>query len=110
MDHPEESSICVIYCTAPRDDSSRIARELVERRLIACVNITPVRSVYRWEGHICDESEDLLIIKTTRVQAEDLVSAIRGIHPYEVPEVIIIPVSGGYQGYLDWVAGEVFDP
>ncbi|PWR72338.1 divalent-cation tolerance protein CutA [Methanospirillum lacunae] len=100
------SDISVIYCTAPSDDSTRIARELLERRLVACVNITPVRSLYRWEGHLCDEKEDLLIIKTANHCVEDLIVAIRTIHPYEVPEIIALPVSKGFSGYIDWVMNE----
>jgi len=101
------SDISVIYCTAPSDDSTRIARELLERRLVACVNITPVRSLYRWEGHLCDEHEDLLIIKTANHCIDDLISTIRAIHPYEVPEIIALPVSKGFSGYIDWVMNEI---
>lgn len=100
------SDISVVYCTAPPGDSTRIARDLLERRLVACVNITPVQSLYRWEGHICDEKEDLLIIKTAKHCTEDLIAAIRAIHPYEVPEIITLPVSGGFLGYINWVMNE----
>ena len=110
MDDPIPADISVVYCTAPPEESSRIARELLERRLVACVNLTPVRSLYRWEGHVCDEPEDLLIMKTTTGCIEELIAAIRAIHPYEVPEIIALPVTKGYQGYLDWVVGETVSP
>lgn len=106
MDTHTLPEICVVYCTSPRDQSGAIARELLERRLVACVNITPVRSLYRWEGHICDDEEDLLIIKTKQSLVDDLIETITTIHPYDTPEVITIPLSNGYQKYLDWVASE----
>ena len=106
MTDEKSSDISVIYCTAPSTDSTRIARELLERRLVACVNITPVRSLYRWEGHLCDEKEDLLIIKTSNHCIEDLITVIRTIHPYEVPEIITLRVSKGFSGYIDWVINE----
>ncbi|MFH0966833.1 MAG: divalent-cation tolerance protein CutA [Methanobacteriota archaeon] len=102
----EPSDICVVYCTAPQDQSAKIARELLERRLVACVNITPVRSLYRWEGHICDDAEDLLIIKTRPTQLDDLIALIKAIHPYDLPEVIALPVIHGSPEYLDWVMNE----
>ena len=106
MENPEEPDICVVYCTAPAAESAKIAHELLERRLVACVNITAVRSLYRWEGHTCDDPEDLLIMKTAARLVPDLIEKIKTIHPYEVPEVIALPVTQGYQGYLDWVIGE----
>lgn len=102
----EPSDICVVYCTTPRDQSAKIATELLERRLVACVNITQVRSLYRWEGHIHDDAEDLLIIKTRSSLVDDLIVAIGSIHPYDTPEVIALPVTHGNQGYLDWVMAE----
>ena len=106
MSSQNTSDIYVVYCTVPHDESARIARELLERRLVACVNITPVRSLYRWEGHVCDDHEDLLIIKTSALCIDDLIATIRAIHPYEIPEVIALPVTHGFQGYLDWVVKE----
>lgn len=100
-------SVRVILCTAPQQDSERIVRELLERRLVACVNIMPVRSLYRWEGHVCDDREDLLIIKTEKSVIDELIRILTDIHPYEVPEVIVLPVEAGFSGYLDWVAGEI---
>lgn len=106
METTEDHEICVVYCTAPQADSARIAHELLERRLVACVNITPVRSLYRWEGHVCDDAEDLLIMKTIPGLVPELTAVITGLHPYKVPEVISLPVTGGYRGYLDWVMDE----
>jgi len=106
MNTASDAEISVVYCTVPSTDASRIAHELIERRLIACVNISPVRSLYRWEGHVCDDQEELLIMKTATRLVPDLVTAITAIHPYTTPEVIALPVSQGYRGYLDWVIAE----
>jgi len=106
MDISKKPGICVVYCTAPPEKSAGIAHELLERRLVACVNISPVRSLYRWEGHICDESEDLLIIKTRISALDELITTITMIHPYEIPEVIAVPVTGGSDDYHTWVIRE----
>ena len=106
MNPAPAADISVVYCTAPPDDSVRIVRELLERRLIACGSITPVRSLYQWEGHLCDDPEELLIMKTATRHVPDLVTAITAIHPYTTPEIIAVPADQGYQGYLDWVIEE----
>jgi len=106
MDILENSGICVVYCTVPQEESEKFSRELLERRLVACVNITPVRSFYRWDGHICDDKEDLLIMKTTNLLLDSLISTIKGMHPYDTPEVIALPITSGYNGYLEWVRNE----
>jgi periplasmic divalent cation tolerance protein len=98
--------ICVIYSTAPPSHAAELARSLIEKNLIACVNITPVRSLYRWKGEFCDDEEHLLIIKTRRELADTVIAAIKAGHPYEVPEIIALPVTAGYAPYLDWVYGE----
>ena len=82
----------------------QIAKTLVESKLAACVNIIPkVRSVYEWEGEISEEEEFLLIIKTTEQQKEDLKATLGEIHPYEVPELIFLPITDGLPDYLNWV-------
>ena len=106
MGNQNSPDILVIYCTTPPEESGRIAHELLERRLVACVNITSVRSLYRWEGQVCDDQEDLLIMKTAATCMDELITTIQAIHPYDTPEIIAVPVSQGYQGYLDWVIRE----
>lgn len=107
MDPETSTSVRVILCTAPASDAVSLARELLKRRLVACVNIMPVRSLYRWEGHICDDQEHLLIMKTESACTEELITTLTEIHPYDLPEIIVLPVESGYQGYLGWVTGEV---
>ncbi len=86
----------------------KIANALVEEGLAACVNIIPgVRSVYRWQGRICDEEELLLLIKTTAGRFEDVRRRIRGLHTYQVPEVISLPVGAADQDYISWLREQV---
>ena len=89
-------------------DSARIlARALVERRLAACVNMLPgVQSVYRWRDAIEEEGEVTLVIKTTAGRYTELEQAIKALHPYELPEIIALPVGAGLPAYLDWIAQE----
>ena len=86
--------------------AEKIARELIERRLAACVNLVgPVQSVYRWEGEVACSEERLLIIKTRVDRFEQVASAIRELHTYDVPEVLAVPLSAGDPRYLSWLAG-----
>jgi periplasmic divalent cation tolerance protein len=79
----------------------------VERRLAACVNIlSPCRSVYRWQGKTEDAEEFPMLIKTTRDRYADLEAAIRAGHPYELPEIIAMPLAAGLSAYLAWVGSE----
>ncbi|MEN8166880.1 MAG: divalent-cation tolerance protein CutA [Pseudomonadota bacterium] len=99
------TSILLTLCTVPdRDRAMNLAEKLVDSGLAACVNITaPITSVYRWEGKREMADEVLLLIKTTAGQYAALESAIRTLHPYELPEILAVPVEQGLQGYLDWV-------
>jgi|SRR5690349_10701154 periplasmic divalent cation tolerance protein len=84
-----------------------LARTLVERRLAACVNMLPgVQSVYRWRDAIEEEAEVTLLIKTTAGRYAELEQAIKALHPYELPEIIALPLSAGLPAYLDWIAQE----
>ncbi len=96
----------VIFSTAPPTESTAMARALLDHRLVACVNVIPVRSFYRWKGEFCDDQEHLLIAKTTQDKVETVISEIKGMHPYEVPEIIAVPVIAGHAPYLEWVHQE----
>jgi periplasmic divalent cation tolerance protein len=102
--------ICVIWSTVPPAQSAALAKSLLEKNLVACVNITAVRSLYRWKGACCDDEEHLLIIKTRRELAETVIRALKAEHPYEVPEIIVLPVIAGHAPYLDWVYAETNPP
>jgi periplasmic divalent cation tolerance protein len=97
----------VLFCTASEEESDTIAKTLVEERLAACVNITTVRSHYRWEGEICEDTEALLIIKTERSRVDRIIKRITDVHSYEVPEIIALPVLAGSEKYLEWVEESV---
>ncbi|MEM9074109.1 MAG: divalent-cation tolerance protein CutA [Myxococcota bacterium] len=99
----------VILCTAPDEPTAlRLARGLVEARLAACVNITqPIRSVYLWKGEVFDEVELQLVIKTTRERFESLETWLSKAHPYDVPEIIALPITKGSAAYLSWVRQSV---
>lgn len=98
----------VLTTVGLKDVAEKLATQLVERRLAACVNIVgPIRSVYRWKHKVQNEAEYLLLIKTTTEHAAQLQSAFRELHPYELPECLQLPVIGGSEEYLNWVAAEV---
>ena len=104
----EPGVIVVLTTTSSVDDAARIARELVERRLVACVNIVPqIRSIYRWEGEVQDEGESLLISKTVANRFEDVAAAIRELHPYDVPEIVALPAERIDPAYATWLRGSV---
>lgn len=94
----------VVYVTAPPADAESLAQVMVEQRVAACVNIIPmVRSIYGWKGEICNDGEALLVIKTTAARLQQLEALVVEHHPYEVPEVIALPIEAGYQPYLRWI-------
>lgn len=89
------------------DQAHALARLLIERRLAACVNVlAPCRSVYRWQGEVEEAEEVPVLIKTTGARYPDVEAAIRENHPYELPEIVAVPLARGLPGYLEWVAGE----
>lgn len=97
--------MCLV--TAPREDAARLAETLVDRGLAACCNvIDAVTSYFMWEGKLEKDKEALLVIKTCRAASKELVSVVGELHPYELPEVILLRVSGGLEGYLKWVVKE----
>jgi periplasmic divalent cation tolerance protein len=101
--------IRVIFSTAPPDKSGILARMLVDTKMVACVNIVPVQSCYRWNGEFCYEPEHLLILKTTLGKVNDVIATIKAHHPYEIPEIIALPVTEGHLPYLEWVYQETRD-
>jgi periplasmic divalent cation tolerance protein len=97
--------VVVVFSTFPSaEKAAEVVRMLVSEQLAACANLVgPVRSIYRWQGEIRDDSETLAVIKTTSERLEALNSRLVALHPYEVPEVIALPVTGGHAPYLAWV-------
>ena len=95
----------IVLTTIPADaDAPAFGRALVDERLAACVNLLPVmESVYRWEGRVEHESERQVVIKTARERVVALWERVREMHPYEVPEFVVIPIVDGNDAYLRWV-------
>ena len=100
--------VLVVFSTfGSADKAAEVARTLVSEGLAACVNLLPqVRSIYRWKGELCDDSETLAVIKTTSERFDAMKERLVSLHPYEVAEVIALPVENGHAPYLDWVASE----
>lgn len=88
-------------------EARRIAKDLVQRKLAACVNITPVTSLYRWKGRIVNEREWLMIIKTRSNVFAKLKRRISELHSYAVPEVVSLRIDSGHEAYLAWLDGEI---
>jgi periplasmic divalent cation tolerance protein len=100
-----ESEARVVLMTAPDSEQAAAwARTLVEERLAACVNLVPgLHSVYRWEGKVEEAQEVLLVAKTAADRCAALAARLEALHPYELPELLVLPVSGGSDRYLAWV-------
>ncbi len=98
----------LVFTNLPdRPSAERLAQSLVQGRLAACVNIlAPCRSVYSWKGKVENAEEHPMLIKTTRDRYASLEAAIRAGHPYELPEIIAVPLAAGFTAYLDWVGAE----
>lgn len=95
----------LVLCTCPDEDSARQLSEfIVQEKLAACVNIVnPISSIFAWQGRIHTERESLLLIKTTERAYSALEQAIKQQHPYDVPEIIAIPIQQGSADYLNWI-------
>lgn len=101
-----DSQCVLVMCTLPADaDASGLARALVEERLAACVNLLPpMESVFRWDGKVDRETERQLLIKTSRDRVDALWERLRELHPYDVPEFLVLPIVDGNAAYLKWIA------
>ena len=99
----------IVFTTVDKKETAeRLALQLVEQRLAACVNILgPLQSIYRWRGQVHNDPEFLLLIKTTAECSAQLRSDLKSLHPYELPECLEISVDGGSEEYLAWIAAAV---
>ena len=99
--------VCLVTIS-DAEQGKALARKLLEMKLVACVNVVPaITSLYWWEGKICEDSEALLILKTTQHKVDHLVKAVKAHHPYSVPEVISMAIDQGNPDYLQWVEDSV---
>ena len=100
--------LVALSTVATAEDAERIARSLVEKGVAACVNVVPgVVSFYRWKGRLERDAEVLLVIKTRGERFEELKAALLAEHPYEVPELVALPIAAGHERYLEWLADSV---
>jgi len=101
------ASLLVLTNVPDRAAAERLAGMLIEKRLAACVNIlAPCRSVYRWKDAVQQDEEHPMLMKTTEERYPALEQALRAAHPYELPEIIAVPVERGLPAYLEWIAAE----
>lgn len=107
---PSSAAVVLVVVTTvgASTDATAIARTLVEERLAACVHVLPpMTSVYRWKGQVEEDREQQLVMKTTGACAGALEARLRALHPYELPEFLIVRADGGSDAYLAWVAANV---
>lgn len=99
-----KSKYSMIIATFPdKEIAKKIAKLLVEQHFAACAQLLPIESIYRWKDEICDESEIMMLIKSKTDMFTKIALAIQELHPYEVPEIIQIPISAGIPDYLNWI-------
>jgi len=97
-------AIIVMVTCGSSGEAETIARQLLEEKLVACVNIAGrIRSLFHWKGAIARESESLLLMKTVLSRFDDLARRVKELHPYEVPEIIAMPIMVGNPDYLNWI-------
>ena len=100
-------AILILVTASSETEAETIAKTLVEERLAACVNlVSPIRSIYRWEGKIADDREWLLVIKTQATRFAAVAARVTALHSYQVPEVIAVPIQAGAEAYLRWLREE----
>ncbi len=95
---------CSIYITTEdEDEARRIGKTLVEEKLVACVNIHPIKSIYRWEGEIQEEGEVAMLVKTKAELADKVMERVKELHSYEVPCIVSFSIDKGNPDYLNWI-------
>ena len=101
-----ESDFVIVLTTFPADqDADRFAKTLVAERLAACVNLLPpMRSIYTWKGAIESADERQVVIKTTGARLRELEARVKALHPYDVPEFVVLPITEGSHAYLTWLS------
>lgn len=104
----DRQALVAITTLGSESDARALVTALVEDRLIACGTLFPnARSIYRWDGRVVEESEVVVLLKTDTTRWDALRAAVERRHPYQVPELLALPVSGGLEPYLSWLTREV---
>jgi periplasmic divalent cation tolerance protein len=102
-----QTSACLVMTTAPdQQQAETIVKAVISERLAACAQTQPINSFYWWDGKIINDGEILIYFKTTKERYSVLEQAILAIHPYDTPEIILLPIEAGSSGYLSWIAKE----
>jgi periplasmic divalent cation tolerance protein len=100
----QDTYVIVIVTTSSKQEAEKITQRLLDERLIACANIIgPVISLFRWSGKIERADEYLMLLKSRKDLFERLAETVKALHSYEVPEILVLPVVGGSEAYLDWL-------
>ena len=107
-DKPADYGV-MLTTTPTRDEAAKIAKLLIDEKLAACVQLMPIESFYVWEGATQNEPEILLLIKTRAALFDQAIARIKQVHSYTVPEIVAMPFTAGFAGYLSWI-GNVTDP
>jgi len=106
-----EEKILILITSSSEEEAVHIAERLLDERLIACANLLqPIRSLYRWQGRVCDDREVLLLCKSRRALFGQVRDRVISLHSYEVPEVVALALAEGSPSYLQWIADETREP
>ncbi|MCP4581674.1 MAG: divalent-cation tolerance protein CutA [candidate division Zixibacteria bacterium] len=105
-----DNDLIIVFVTCPEDKAENIAETLISEKYAACVNISPVKSVYIWQEKLCKDGEALLIIKSTSSAYPRLEDRIKQIHPYDVPEIVALKADAVQPDYLAWVKSQISSP
>jgi len=100
--------VAIVYSTIDDiKEAKNIANTLIEEKLVACVNIIPnIHSIYRWKGKIENDDECVIIAKTTDNKVKKVIQKIKSLHPYELPDIVVLPIIGGLKEYLEYITNE----
>jgi periplasmic divalent cation tolerance protein len=104
---PHTDAVVVLTTVANEDEAVQLVQTLLDRRLIACATLLPgARSIYRWQGKVADEREHVILLKTRSARVQALRGAFEELHPYKVPELLVLSVDSGLDRYLEWINAE----
>lgn len=104
---PHTDAVVVLTTVSNEEEAVQLVRALLDRRLIACGTLLPgARSIYRWQGKIADERETIVLLKTRSAVVDALEGAFSELHPYKVPELLVLSVDTGLEKYIEWINGE----
>lgn len=102
------SAVIIFITTSSEDEAQKLSDILIEKRLVACVNIIPkVNSIFHWQGSVSHETEALMIAKSIKKQMQKIIATVKQNHSYEVPEIIALPIIEGSEDYLNWINDSV---